>query len=69
MSPVPASPVPQNDAFGLTSSRFGWVNASYVYGLQIVRAHARNALGTMTPWDAFVKAVETDHQKALAALE
>ena len=52
----------------LTSARYGWVNASYVYGLQIVRAHARNALGTMTPWDAFIKAVEDDHKRTLDAL-
>lgn len=36
--------------------RFGWVNASYVYGLQIVNAHMRRALGACTPYDTFCKA-------------
>ncbi len=49
--------------------RFGWVNASYVYGHQMIGAHARNALGTMTPWDAFIAAVENDRQKTLDGLE
>ncbi len=45
-------------------ARFGWVNASYVYGLHLLGTHARNALGTMTPWESFVKAREPDRQKA-----
>lgn len=48
---------------------FGWVNASYVYGLQIIRSHARNALGTMTPWEAFTAAIENEREKALASME
>lgn len=47
---------------------FGWVNASYVYGLQIVNAHMRRALGTMTPYPTFIKAVEANEEKALADL-
>lgn len=38
---------------------FGWVNASYVYGLQIVNAHMRRTLGTLTPWDQYKKATDT----------
>lgn len=38
--------------------RFGWVNASYVYGLQIVNAHMKRALGACTPYDTFHKATE-----------
>jgi hypothetical protein len=34
------------------------VNASYVYGLQLVNAHMRRALGTLTPYDTFVKATQ-----------
>lgn len=49
--------------------RFGWVNASYVYGLQIVNAHMRRALGTLTPYETFVKALEENRNKALAELE
>lgn len=50
------------------SCRFGWVNASYVYGLQIVNAHMRRALGTLTPYDTFIKAIEANDEKALANL-
>lgn len=52
----------------LTKTRFGWVNASYVYGLQIVNAHMRRALGTLTPYETFVKAVEENNEKQLAEL-
>ncbi len=37
---------------------FGWVNASYVYGLQITNAHMRRALGTLIPYDKFMAATE-----------
>lgn len=42
--------------------RFGWVNASYVYGLQIVNAHMKRALGAVTPWDAFEKSMRAAEQ-------
>lgn len=35
------------------------MNASYVYGLQLVNAHMRRALGTLTQWDDYAKATET----------
>lgn len=38
--------------------RFGWVNASYILGNTIVTAHMRRALGTLTTWDDFIKAVD-----------
>lgn len=37
--------------------RFGWVNASYVYGLEILNAHMRRSLGTITPYDTYKKAL------------
>lgn len=52
----------------LTKNSFGWVNASYVYGLQIVNAHMRRALGTLTPFETFTKAVEENNEKQLAEL-
>ena len=52
---------------GICSS-FGWVNASYVYGLQIVNAHMRRALGTLTPYPTFIKAVEANDEKSVANL-
>lgn len=42
----------------LMYSRFGWVNASYIYGLQMLPNHMRRAMGALTPWDRFVKATE-----------
>ena len=38
--------------------RFGWVNASFVYGLSMIPSHMKRALGTMTPWATFQKATE-----------
>jgi alpha,alpha-trehalase len=37
--------------------RFGWVNASYVYGLEFLNAHQRRALGAITPWETYSKAI------------
>lgn len=37
---------------------FGWVNASYVYGLSFIPMHMKRALGTLTPYDTFAKATE-----------
>lgn len=48
--------------------RFAWVNASYVYGLQIVNAHMRRALGALTPYPTLIKAIEQNNEKALAGL-
>ncbi|KAK5662719.1 hypothetical protein OQA88_6125 [Cercophora sp. LCS_1] len=56
------------DFKGVAKEGFGWVNASYIYGLQFVNAHMRRALGTLTPYDTFTKAVEENHNRALAAL-
>ncbi|KAL1856348.1 hypothetical protein VTK73DRAFT_8305 [Phialemonium thermophilum] len=56
------------DFQGVATEGFGWVNASYVYGLQIVNAHMRRALGTLTPYETFVRAVEENKNKTLAEL-
>lgn len=50
-------------------NRFAWVNASYVYGLQIVNAHMRRALGTLTPYPTFVRAMEQNQERDLADLK
>jgi alpha,alpha-trehalase len=43
--------------------RFGWVNASYVYGLEIVNAHMKRALGACTPYDTFkVKTADPEQE-------
>lgn len=38
--------------------RFGWVNASYVYGLSFIPMHMKRALGTITPYEVFARATE-----------
>ncbi|KKK17556.1 neutral trehalase [Aspergillus rambellii] len=45
------------DFKGAPREGFGWVNASYVYGLDILNAHQRRALGAITPYDTYNKAV------------
>lgn len=35
--------------------RFGWVNASYVYGLQHIDAFCTRALGTLSTWEQVSK--------------
>ncbi|TKA38487.1 Neutral trehalase, partial [Cryomyces minteri] len=49
-----------SDFKGVAREGFGWVNASYVYGLQIVNAHMKRALGAVTRYDVFLKAVESE---------
>ncbi|KAL4808404.1 neutral trehalase [Aspergillus unguis] len=46
-----------SDFKGAPREGFGWVNASYVYGLDILNAHQRRALGAVTPWETYSKAV------------
>ena len=41
------------DFKGVPREGFGWVNASFVYGLKILPTHMRRALGTITPWKIF----------------
>merc|ERR1712187_542154 len=43
------------DFKGAPREGFGWVNASYVYGLDILNAHQRRALGAVTPWRRIVR--------------
>ncbi|CAK7200653.1 alpha,alpha-trehalase nth1 [Sporothrix eucalyptigena] len=43
---------------GVNREGFGWTNASYVYGLQFANAHMRRALGTLTPYSTYCKALE-----------
>jgi hypothetical protein len=44
----------------LTLNSFGWVNASYVYGLSFIPMHMKRALGTLTPWETFARATQID---------
>ncbi|KAJ5942138.1 hypothetical protein N7516_002306 [Penicillium verrucosum] len=45
------------DFKGAPREGFGWVNASYVYGLEILNAHMKRSLGTITPYETYHKAV------------
>ncbi|KAF2119232.1 neutral trehalase [Lophiotrema nucula] len=47
-----------SDFKGVPREGFGWVNASYIYGLELLSAHQKRAIGALTPWDSFVKATE-----------
>lgn len=46
-----------SNLFTDTAHSFGWVNASYVYGLEILNAHQRRALGAITPFETYSRAV------------
>ncbi|KAL3477139.1 trehalase-domain-containing protein [Aspergillus californicus] len=50
------------DFKGAPREGFGWVNASYVYGLDILNAHQRRALGAVTPWETYNKAITANAQ-------
>ncbi|KAF2186150.1 glycoside hydrolase family 37 protein [Zopfia rhizophila CBS 207.26] len=47
-----------SDFKGVPREGFGWVNASYIYGLQLVSPHMKRALGALTTYDTFLKATE-----------
>lgn len=44
----------------LSICRFGWVNASYVYGLEILNAHMQRALGAITPYETYKNAIDKE---------
>ncbi|RAH46020.1 alpha,alpha-trehalase [Aspergillus brunneoviolaceus CBS 621.78] len=50
------------DFKGAPREGFGWVNASYVYGLEILNAHQRRALGAITPYETYNKAVSVQDE-------
>ncbi|KAL1986028.1 hypothetical protein VTN96DRAFT_7041 [Rasamsonia emersonii] len=49
------------DFKGVPREGFGWVNASYVYGLEILNAHMRRALGAITPYETYSRAVDLQY--------
>jgi hypothetical protein len=53
----PSSPSSLLKKATLTFDSFGWVNASYIYGLTLLSAHERRALGALTDWDSYAKAM------------
>ncbi|KZM27367.1 Alpha,alpha-trehalase [Ascochyta rabiei] len=46
-----------SDFKGVPREGFGWVNASYIYGMTLLSAHQRRALGALTKWDDYEKAM------------
>ncbi|KAK5149586.1 hypothetical protein LTR04_007009 [Oleoguttula sp. CCFEE 6159] len=48
-----------SDFEGVAREGFGWVNASYVYRLQIVNGDMKCALGACVTYEIFVKATES----------
>ena len=51
---------------GVATEGFGWVNASYNYGLSLLNSRAKRVLGALTPPDVFFETIrkeEEDHQK------
>ncbi|KKA28608.1 hypothetical protein TD95_003950 [Thielaviopsis punctulata] len=56
------------DFKGVAKEGFGWVNASYILGLNVVNVHMRRALGTLTPFDAFQAAMDKADEQTLAEM-
>ncbi|KAG2735863.1 hypothetical protein G9P44_002077 [Scheffersomyces stipitis] len=42
------------DFKGVATEGFGWVNASYLFGLTLMNLHAKRCLGTLTPPNVFL---------------
>ncbi|CAJ2503291.1 Uu.00g106850.m01.CDS01 [Anthostomella pinea] len=53
------------DFKGVAKEGFGWVNASYVYGLQFINTEMKRALGTLTPYETYEKAQQAREAKFL----
>ncbi len=47
------------DFKGVATEGFGWVNASYTYGLTLLNSHAKRSLGTCTRPDVFFENADT----------
>jgi alpha,alpha-trehalase len=47
------------DFQGVAREGFGWVNASYVVGLEIVNTHMKRALGVCTTWETYLEATKS----------
>ncbi|CAI5755643.1 unnamed protein product [Candida verbasci] len=51
------------DFKGVATEGFGWVNASYVFGLTFLSLYAQRALGTLTPPKIFMRNMSPDQRK------
>ena len=59
------------DFRGVPREGFGWVNASFVFGLSFLPMHMKRALGTITPWKTFAEktAIKLENFDELTILE
>jgi len=48
------------DFKGVPKEGFGWVNASYIVGIDLLTTHQKKVLGTNIDWEAFSKTVDSD---------
>lgn len=46
------------DFVGVAKEGFGWVNASYIVGLNIIDLHMRRSLGALVPWPNLKQAID-----------
>lgn len=51
------------DFKGVATEGFGWVNASYLFGLTFLDLYAQRALGTLTPPDVFLRNMHPSQRK------
>lgn len=51
------------DFKGVATEGFGWVNASYLFGLQFLNLYAQRALGTLTPPNVFLRNMHPAQRK------
>lgn len=51
------------DFKGVATEGFGWVNASYVFGLTFLNLYAQRALGSLTPPEIFLRNMHPEQRK------
>ncbi|KAI5808061.1 glycoside hydrolase family 37 protein [Peziza echinospora] len=57
------------DIRGVATEGFGWVNASYQIGLDIINSHMQRALGACIPPDAFFRMTDTEVEGVVQSVE
>lgn len=50
------------DFKGVATEGFGWVNASFVFGLTFLNLHAQRSIGALVPPDEFLKSLKPDQR-------
>ncbi|CAH2351946.1 cytosolic neutral trehalase [[Candida] railenensis] len=52
-----------SDFKGVATEGFGWVNASYIFGLTFANLHAKRCLGTLTDPEVFLKHLNSEQAR------